>query len=119
MIFNKKVLNLGFVDYVDELMDASDIIVTKPGGLTTSEALAKGLPMVIINPIPGQEDRNTEFLVNSGCAMVVSPTFELDEIIFLLTHDLDRLKLMRESIALYAHPDSTRHICDFAISLCK
>ena len=107
------------VDYVDELMDASDIIVTKPGGLTTSEALAKGLPMVIINPIPGQEDRNTEFLVNSGCAMVVSPTFELDEIIFLLTHDPDRLKLMRESISLYAHPDSTRHICDFAISLCK
>lgn len=119
MSFSKKVLNLGFVDYVDELMDASDIIVTKPGGLTISEALAKGLPMVIINPIPGQEDRNTEFLVNSGCAMAVSPTFELDEIIFLLSNNPERLRIMRESIALYAHPDSTRHICDFAISLCN
>jgi hypothetical protein len=49
--------------------------------------------------------------------MAVSPTLELDEIIFLLTHNPERLRLMRESISLYAHPDSTRHICDFAISL--
>ena len=49
-----RVLSTGFVDYVSLLMDASDCIVTKPGGLTTSESLAKGLPMVIVNPIPGQ-----------------------------------------------------------------
>ena len=119
MTFNKKVINLGFIDYVDELMDAADLIVTKPGGLTTSEAMAKNLPMVIVNPIPGQEDRNTEFLVNNGCAMAVSSTYELDEIIFTLTHNPKRLALMRESIALYAHPDSTRRICDLAINLCK
>ena len=117
MIFNKKVINLGFVDYVDQIMDAADIIVTKPGGLTTSEAMAKSLPMVIVNPIPGQEDRNTEFLVNNGCAMAVSPTYELEEIIYTLTHKTERLKLMRDSIALFAHPDSTRRICDFSKSL--
>ncbi len=117
MIFNKKVINLGFVDYVDQIMDAADIIVTKPGGLTASEAMAKSLPMVIVNPIPGQEDRNTEFLVNNGCAMAVSPTYELEEIIYTLTHKTERLKLMRDSIALFAHPDSTRRICDFAKSL--
>lgn len=119
IIFNKKVLNLGFVDYVDELMDAADLIITKPGGLTTSEAMAKGLPMVIVNPIPGQEDRNTEFLVNNGCAMAVSPTYELEEIIYILTHNQKRLELMRESIAQFAHPDSTKRLCDFAIKLCK
>lgn len=119
MSFSKKVLNLGFVDYVDELMDASDLIITKPGGLTSSEALAKGLPMVIVNPIPGQEDRNTEFLVNNGCAMAVSPTYELDEIIYTLMHNKKRLEIMKESIATIARPDSTKRLCDFAISLCR
>ena len=47
-----------FSDGVDELMEIASMIITKPGGMTTSEALAKGLPMVIINPIPGQEMNN-------------------------------------------------------------
>ena len=56
----EKVYNYGFTDKVDIIMDAADCIVTKPGGLTTSESLAKGLPMIIINPIPGQEERNLQ-----------------------------------------------------------
>ena len=47
-------------------MDAADILVTKPGGMTISEALVKELPMFIISPIPGQEERNAKFLVTSG-----------------------------------------------------
>lgn len=117
--FSKRVLNLGFVDYVDLLMDASDCIVTKPGGLTTSESMAKGLPMIIVNPIPGQEDRNTEFLLNNGAAMAVSPTLPLEEIVWTLCNNPQRLALMKESIKLFAHPDSTRRICDFAVELCK
>ena len=57
----KKIYSYGFADNVDVMMDASDCILTKPGGLTVSECLAKCIPMVLINPIPGQEDRNTEF----------------------------------------------------------
>lgn len=116
-IFRKKVLNLGYVDYVDELMDAADLIITKPGGLTTSEAMAKHLPMVIVNPIPGQEERNTEFLVNNGCAMAVSPTYPLEEIIYILMNNPTRLELMSESISAFAHPDSTKRICRFVIGL--
>ena len=56
----------GYVDNVDVMMDAADVIVTKPGGLTTSEFLAKGLPAIVLDPIPGQEDRNVEFLLNNG-----------------------------------------------------
>lgn len=110
----KRVLNLGFVDYVDVLMDASDCIITKPGGLTSSEALAKGLPMIIVNPIPGQEDRNTEFFVNNGVAMAVSPTLPLDEVMYHLLSEPKRLEIMSESIKLIAKPNSTKDICEFA-----
>lgn len=110
----KRILNLGFVDYVDLLMDASDCIITKPGGLTSSEAMAKGLPMIIINPIPGQEDRNTEFFTNNGVAMAVSNTLPIDEVMYHLLANPKRLDIMRESIAQIAKPDSTKNICEFA-----
>lgn len=115
--YSKKVLNFGFTSNIDELMDAADCIITKPGGLTSSEAMAKGLPMIIINPIPGQEDRNTEFLVNNGCAMAVSPTYTLEEIVYTLFNVPGRLETMKRCISIYAHPDATRRICDFAIKL--
>ena len=57
---------LGFTTEMDELMAAADLYVGKPGGLTTSEALSKGLPMVVINPIPGQEERNSDHLLEAG-----------------------------------------------------
>ena len=115
--YSKTVLNFGFTPNVDELMDAADCIITKPGGLTSSEAMAKGLPMIIINPIPGQEDRNTEFLVNNGCAMAVTPTYTLEEIVYTLFNVPGRLETIKKCIEVYAHPDSTRKICDFAIRL--
>ena len=60
---------LGFTTEMDELMTAADLYVGKPGGLTTSEALSKGLPMVVINPIPGQEERNSDHLLEQGAAI--------------------------------------------------
>jgi len=62
---------LGFVDNMAEVMSACDFIITKPGGLTTAEVLAVGLPMIIFNPLPGQENRNTEFLLNLGVAIKI------------------------------------------------
>jgi UDP-N-acetylglucosamine:LPS N-acetylglucosamine transferase len=92
---------------------AADAIITKPGGLTTSEALAKRLPMIIINPIPGQEDRNTEFLLNQGAAMAVTETFPLDEAIWQLLSSPRRIALMREAIEQIRRPNATRDICAF------
>jgi len=59
----------GFVDNMHELMDAADLVVSKPGGISTAEALAKGRPMVIVEPIPGQEQRNAEWLLENGAAV--------------------------------------------------
>ncbi len=65
-----KVQALGFVNNVHELMAASDLCVTKAGGLTTAECMALGLPMLVPNPIPGQEERNAEYLCEYGACML-------------------------------------------------
>ena len=66
---SKHLIIISYTDNIDELMGISDMIITKPGGLTVSEALAKKVPIVIINPIPGQESKNTEFLLKEGAAI--------------------------------------------------
>ena len=63
---------LGFTDKIDELMAVADLVVSKPGGLTTSETLAPGAVMVIVNPIPGQESRNSDYLLENGAAIKVN-----------------------------------------------
>ncbi len=113
--FRHKIYNFGFSDKVDLFMDAADCIVTKPGGLTTSEALAKGLPMIIANPIPGQEDRNVEFLLNNGAALKISSTFPIDEALYHIFSNDIRLKNMREMVEFLGKPNATRDFIDFII----
>jgi processive 1,2-diacylglycerol beta-glucosyltransferase len=117
MKLNKKLYNYGYTDMVDILMSAADCIITKPGGLTTSEALAKRLPLIIINPIPGQEDRNSEFLLNNGAAMAVTDTFPLDEILHQLFDNPDRIAIMQRSIDIIRKPNSTHDLCEFVKKL--
>ena len=109
----KKILNLGYADNVEVLMSASDCIISKPGGLTTSEALAKYLPMIIYDPIPGQEERNTEFLLNNGAAMRVTDTCPLDEVLYELLCNESRFETLKEAISLIRKPDSTVRLCEF------
>ena len=107
----------GFVDYVSTLMDAADCIITKPGGLTTLESLAKNLPMIIVNPIPGQEERNTEFLLNNGCAMAASKTVPIEECMYQLLVSDVRLEAMRSCIRAVAKPDSAGELSRFLTNL--
>jgi processive 1,2-diacylglycerol beta-glucosyltransferase len=60
---------LGFVDTVADYMRASDVLLTKPGGLTSSEALSAELPMILVKPLPGQEERNARYLIGRGAAL--------------------------------------------------
>lgn len=113
----KKFVTFGYVTNVDELMTAADCIVTKPGGLTTSEALAMQLPLILINPIPGQEDRNLEFLLNNGAAMAVSDTCPIDEVLFQISQNPERIELMEKSIAFLRKPDSTERLSSFIAGL--
>lgn len=111
--WKRQVYSYGFVDNVDVMMDASDFIVTKPGGLTASEALAKGLPIIAMNPIPGQEDRNLSFLVNNGAAIMVNKDFTLSDAFNVMFNTDWRIDLMRESVKHLGKPDSMENLYNF------
>lgn len=106
----KRVLNYGFTKEVSLLMDASDVIITKPGGLTTSEALVKGLPIIICNPIPGHEQRNANFLLNNGVAMAVDAHTHFEDVFYQLLHSPARLADMAHAIEAIAKPNSTEDL---------
>lgn len=103
---------LGFSNEIPELMSISDLVVTKPGGLTTSESLASCLPMIIINPIPGQEEENAEFLEKKGIAIWLKRASNTKKIIKELLHNQDKLDEMKKNTVLLAKPDSTKTICN-------
>ncbi len=111
--WNKHVRSLGFTENVDMYMDAADIIITKPGGLTTSEAMAKGLPLILMNPIPGQEERNMEFLVNSGAAMITSKTFPVETALYQFFEYPWKRKLMEDAASKLGKPHSTKNLYEF------
>ncbi len=114
--WKKDVRSYGFVNNVDILMDASDVILTKPGGLTTSEAFAKGLPLIAMNPIPGQEDKNMAFLVNNGAAIAVKEDeYTVSEALYQIMNEQWRTELMSESVRHIGKPDSTANLYEAVI----
>jgi len=107
---------LPYTTQVPELMSISDLVVTKPGGLTTTESLASGLPMVLINPIPGQEEENAEFLENSGVAIWLKNKDNYENIISDLLLDNKKLHQMKINTKLLAKRNSTKDICEIILS---
>lgn len=101
---------LGFTTEMDEYMSAADLIVGKCGGLTTSEALSKGLAFVIVNPIPGQEERNADHLLEEGVAIRVNNLPALAYKIDRLLDDPDRLSSMQTNARRLAHPRAAEEI---------
>jgi processive 1,2-diacylglycerol beta-glucosyltransferase len=95
---------IGFTTEMDEWMRAADLVVSKPGGLTTSEALACGTVMVVINPIPGQETRNSDFLLESGAAVKVNAVGLLTHKVTGVLRDPERLARLRAGVARIARP---------------
>ena len=103
----KKFLLFGFIDNINELMEISDIIITKPGGITTAEALAKKIPMVIVKPIPGQEASNTAYLMKKGAAIKCDNPKEINLAIEDLLDDPDKLKELSESAQRISKPNAS------------
>lgn len=110
-------LPIGFTKQMDEYMSASDLIVGKPGGLTTSEALAKGLIFCIVNPIPGQEERNSDHLLEKGCAIKCNNlpilAYKIDE----LVKDKIRFENMRENVLNFARPRAAFEISEKLLTI--
>ena len=101
---------LSFIDYVDDLVNISDGIITKPGGLTTTEVIASNKPILIINPIPGQEEWNSRYILNEGLGRRI---YSLDMLKFdiesLLSNPL-RLEYIEKVSQQLSHPDCLANI---------
>lgn len=113
---NDKVKILSYTQEVPELMSISDLVVTKPGGLTTSESLASNLPIIVINPIPGQEEENAEFLESKGIGIWLRKNSNVDEIIEDLFLHQDKLEEMKMNTHKLARKHSTEDICKVLFS---
>lgn len=107
---------LDYTDKVPELMHISSFVVTKPGGLTLTESLASGLPIIIINPIPGQEEENADFLVRHGAGVWIKKEDEVAKIIKDIYRHPEKIEKMRESVSSLAKPNSTKNICDILMN---
>lgn len=100
-------------------MEISTLIITKAGGLTTAEALAKGLPMVIIKPLPGQEEINTTYFLDKGAAIKITNERLLSQFIQDLISNPAMLKGMRQSALGLSKPSSSLDIAKLILELCS
>jgi processive 1,2-diacylglycerol beta-glucosyltransferase len=110
---------IGFTTEIDELMEAADVVVSKPGGLTTSEVLARGAAMVIVNPIPGQESRNSDFLLENGAAIKVNNAATLPLKLSGLLSDRKRLDGLKANARRIAKPQAAYDVARIALGFVK
>ncbi len=107
----------GYVEFIAELMTVADVLVTKAGGVTTAEALAMGLPVIIFRPIPGQEEANADYLCEHGAALSARNTDELRQACDSLLADPARRYRMREACLRLGRPNAARDVAALALRL--
>jgi len=110
---NAHVKVFGFIDNMEELMTVSDLIFSKAGGLTVSECLAKGLPMVINKVIPGQEEDNVNYLVDKGAAIKVNNYQEIIGVVNDLIDQPAKVTAMKAACAAIGKPKSAEELAGF------
>lgn len=108
-----KLIVYGFINNIHELMELSDCIITKPGGVSTAEILCKEKPLVIFSPLPGQEYENAEFLLNSGAAATTSDVRKIPILIDQILSSEVRMKCFKEMAGLLKKPDATYNLVHF------
>lgn len=114
---NVLVKPVGYTQEMDEYMTASDLVLGKPGGLTTSEGLAKGLAFVIVDPIPGQEERNSDHLLEAGVAIRSNNLPTLSYKLNNLLGDKARLERMKSNSKAMGRPNAAREIVRRVVEL--
>jgi processive 1,2-diacylglycerol beta-glucosyltransferase len=110
---------MGFTSDIDELMAAADLVVSKPGGLTTSETLARGAAMVIVNPIPGQESRNSDFLLENGAAIKANNVATLAHKVTALLREPARLARLKENARRLGRPRAAFDVVERALTFSR
>lgn len=108
---------LGYVDNISELMAVADLIISKPGGVTTAETLCRGLPMIIYRPIPGQEEGNTHYLTNCQAALRADSLKEIQGMIKkLFIEEPKMLMTLQQNSLKLSQPQSANKIAEYVFS---
>lgn len=110
LTYPQRLFPIGFTSQVERLMACADLIITKPGGLTTSECLAMALPMIVNAPIPGQEERNADYVMEQGAALKAIDSLALEFRIKELIAHPQRLKNMREQARRLGQPNAAQSV---------
>lgn len=116
---NKPIVVLGYTNKVPELMNASDFVITKPGGLTSTECLAMCKPMIIINPIPGQEEQNSIYFTNNGTALRTYKGEPLEHVLDIAINNKLRVNQMVEMCKAIGKPNAAFDAANEVIRLYK
>ncbi|WNC15040.1 MGDG synthase family glycosyltransferase [Brevibacillus brevis] len=111
--YRHEVVPLKFINNFHEYLETADLIVTKSGGLTSAEVMSKRVPMIIYNPLPGQEERNSHFLLNNGCAVHANLSEQLIYFIEELLYSTSKVDYMRRMAQKIAKPDAAQRIAEF------
>ena len=106
---------LDYTNKVPELMSISKLIITKPGGITSSESLVSKVPLLIINPIPGQEEENAKYLENNGFAIWMKKTDSVSEILKNILNDSNLINKLKINIINLNKYNATEEICKIVL----
>ncbi len=116
---NKKVIVLDYTKQADLYMDMCDVLVTKPGGLTSTEAAAKGIPMVHSEPIPGCETKNADFFSRHGMSVLGKNEKEVGKWVLELLKNEAARRNMTEAQKHYINAKAASDICDYMEAYCR
>ena len=105
----------GFTDNIERMMAVSDLAISKPGGLTSSECLAMTLPMIVVSPIPGQEERNADYLLEHGAAMKAHDLAGLEFRVRRFLEQPHTFDDIRRNIEQIARPQAARDVLDIVL----
>ena len=114
---DKKICVLGFTDKMNDLLASVDILVSKPGGLTTTESLLKEVPMIVPYFIPGQEEENLDFLSNCGASLRTSKKYTLGIILKVLIDNPDRIDMAKQNIRSIKKLNASQDIAKLAFDV--
>ena len=114
---DKNISVLGFTNNMNDILSSVDVIISKPGGLTTTECLIKELPMIIPYYIPGPEEENLDFLSNCGAAIRTSKKFTLSVLLKVLIDNPARLELIKNNIKAIKKQNTAEDIADLVVDI--
>ena len=116
-IHNKNICLLGYTNKMNDILASIDVLISKPGGLTTTEALLNDVPMIVPYFIPGQEEENLDFLTNCGAALRTTKKYSLPVLLKVLIDDPSRLDNLRKNIKSIRKFDSAVNISNLVVHI--